>query len=93
MFWNYNKKYNYKKPTNIQERTFYRLKAISSTVNRSEHDGSIMWECECSCGKIVFVSESDLLHGRVRSCGCFGHETSITNGKKVCAHMKENKIN
>ena len=33
------------------------------------------WECKCnSCGKVVNVLRSNLIQGRVKSCGCKKHE-------------------
>lgn len=38
-------------------------------------DGRILWHCTCSCnsGKTVDVRASDLLKGKVKSCGCMKH--------------------
>ena len=86
----YNKTYNYKKPTNITNKAFGRLKAIRSTNERSLYNGSVIWECVCVCGNIKCVPYSELINGHVKSCGCLGNENSIKNGKKVADYMKEN---
>ena len=61
-------------PTNQR---FGRLTAIRPT---SDHDlsGSIIWECKCSCGNIVFYSVNRLTRGSTLSCGCLYHDTRGT---------------
>lgn len=33
------------------------------------------WKCQCSCGNITVVRESNLLHEITKSCGCLKKET------------------
>lgn len=28
------------------------------------------WECQCSCGNVVSVVRTSLVHGTTKSCGC-----------------------
>lgn len=32
--------------------------------------GNIIWNCECTCGKIATVTSGNLRHNRTKSCGC-----------------------
>lgn len=48
-------------------RVFGQLKAVRVTDRRSA--GNRVWECDCSCGKTVFVSSNRLVEGATQSCG------------------------
>jgi len=50
----------------LTEQRFHNLVAKKPTTTR-EH-GSIVWECLCDCGEVVFFPSTYLLHGYVRSC-------------------------
>ena len=36
--------------------------------------GSVMWECQCDCGKRKTIAGSSLKKGATRSCGCLFSE-------------------
>ena len=38
-----------------------------------------VWECQCDCGNITYVTTHSLMHGVTKSCGCLVKE----NGKKI----------
>ena len=41
------------------------------TVKRLAYSGNgRVWECECACGNIVYVTTGDLISGHTQSCGC-----------------------
>ena len=46
---------------------FGELTAIRPTEQRQR--GSVVWECECSCGKTCYVASSNLKSGTTKSCG------------------------
>lgn len=50
------------KMVDITGQTFNELRAIRYIGNR-------LWECECSCGKIINVSSYALRKGSIKSCG------------------------
>ncbi len=50
--------------------TFGKLTVLNKTENRLSH-GSIIWECKCYCGKVVFKSAKDLRRAKWASCGCY----------------------
>ena len=52
---------------------FGRLIAIRPTEKRQYH--SMVWECQCECGKITYVRMTSLVQGRTKSCGCLYNET------------------
>lgn len=39
------------------------------------------WICECTCGNLRTVSESDLLRGHIKSCGCPKQKENLINRK------------
>lgn len=43
------------------------------------------WQCVCSCGNVVVVSEKKLLSGKIRSCGCLLKEDSAVLRQKAAA--------
>jgi hypothetical protein len=44
-----------------------------------------LWQCQCSCAKIVTVAGIELRNGRTRSCGCLSVEMTHARAiKKRC---------
>lgn len=70
---------------NLKDCTFDRLTVLGDTGKRSPHR-DILWLCECSCGKKVYVVGSKLKSGHTRSCGCLQRELfsakSTTHGQR-----------
>ena len=54
---------------------FGRLRIVSKTNERAKN-GSVYWNCICSCGNDVFVKviSSQLKNGHTKSCGCLKRE-------------------
>lgn len=50
-----------------------RLKVIQKT-NTKAANGFNIWECQCECGNICYVSAGDLIRKRKQSCGCITQE-------------------
>ena len=50
----------------------YGLLTVKSETNQRKFN-SVLWECECECGNICYVTSVDLKHDRVKSCGCLVH--------------------
>lgn len=66
------------------------MKAIKPTEKRDKFNGSVIWECECECGNIAYVSASDLIREKIKSCGCLEQDSRIKNGVKVSEYVKAN---
>lgn len=49
---------------------FGKLSVIKETDMRGA-DGSVMWQCKCSCGNITNVTTTNLKSGNTKSCGCY----------------------
>lgn len=60
---------------------FGELIALTPTSQRK--NGSVVWECKCSCGKIHYVSAHDLLNHRIESCGHTYESRGIRKIKKI----------
>ena len=58
---------------------FGRLTVLSLAGRRN---GSTIWECNCSCGKIVEIPRDGLVGGRTNSCGCWQKERAGNKNRK-----------
>ena len=53
-------------------KAFGSLTAICPTDGRGK-TGSVVWKCQCVCGKTVLVEAHLLTKGNTKSCGCSRH--------------------
>ena len=60
-------------------RSFGRLTVLSRAGKRR---GEVLWSCLCGCGTERTVSNSKLLTGNTRSCGCLKRELAATRAAK-----------
>lgn len=44
-------------------------------------DGYVRWRCQCDCGSTHYALGSNLVRGRVKSCGCATREAASRTGK------------
>lgn len=63
----------------------FELLHVQARVENSP-DGKTRWICTCECGAEVTVRGSDLLSGRIKSCGCIRRMTAAKQGKKNATH-------
>lgn len=73
--------------SNLEGQNFGELTVIKRTDERKR--GNIVWECQCSCGRIHYALTSDLKRGSVTSCGCNHDSKGIRLIKKI---LNENNI-
>ena len=60
--------FNKTRALDLTNQRFGELVAIAPTEKR---EGSkVVWKCQCSCGKEIYVSSSNLTTGNTKSCGC-----------------------
>ena len=57
----------------MKGKQFGRLTVIRQN-GQDPKNADLLWECRCSCGKIVTVDGARLRGGYVRSCGCLRRE-------------------
>lgn len=57
--------------------TFGRLTVIEESGRSS--NGSVLWLCRCSCGKMKTATASHLLGGYIQSCGCLNKQRAAEN--------------
>lgn len=69
--------------------TFEHLTVLGRSLVKS-NNGSVMWECKCTCGAIRIVNSWSLRNGETKSCGkCiykvnkFGHRISNSKNKFI----------
>lgn len=68
---NQRKKIKHKKRMrDLAGQRFGRLTVVKPTGYANPGNHSALWECVCDCGNKKIASSSDLLYGRVKSCGC-----------------------
>lgn len=60
-----------KRISNLEGKVFGRL-TVKKDSGQREKSGGVLWECECSCGNITYVSTSNLTRTNEAtiSCGC-----------------------
>ena len=56
----------------LTNKIFGKLTVLEKTERRRQ--GSIIWKCQCSCGKICEVCSVELIKGDTQSCGCLQKE-------------------
>lgn len=77
-------------------RRFGRLIALYPTEKR-DRKGSVYWHCRCDCGNETDITESSLVHGNYRSCGCLKSENQKNISKQLhmvdgtCVEMLEKR--
>lgn len=72
--------------TDITGQRFGRLIALRPTEQR-HGSGSVVWECQCDCGKSAYYTVNQLRYGNVRSCGCLYQET-----RSACSQNRKDLI-
>lgn len=73
-------------------RTFGRLTVLSETDKRTNH-GTVIWNCQCSCGNRKEVSSGLLLTGHTQSCGCLAKDNHpIKHGFSVRKNGSPHKL-
>lgn len=60
-------------------RRFSRLTVIK--CNGRDNLGSLLWECQCDCGKLTVIRGYHLRKKAIRSCGCLKRELTSTRMK------------
>jgi site-specific DNA-methyltransferase (adenine-specific) len=60
---------------------FTRLLVLRRGENNDQ--GHARWFCRCDCGKEVQVRGTELIHGKVKSCGCLLSENACLNGQEL----------
>ena len=68
---------------------FGELKALYPTEERKH--GSIVWQCECSCGNLHKATAELLLSGSVKSCGCI-RSRGNSKVQKILNELHENFV-
>lgn len=87
-----------KNSNNLINKKFNRLLVLNKTEDRT-NNGEIIWQCQCDCGNITYVSTSHLKSNHTKSCGCLFVEkmeqsiNDLTNKKfgKLTVLEKTNK--
>ena len=74
----------------IAGQRFGRLTAIRPTSDRKGE--SVIWECKCDCGNVIYKSISGLQFQNVKSCGCLRKEISSQIHKKDLVGKRFGKL-
>ncbi len=54
----------------LKGKRFTRLMAVKPLEKRK--NGSVVWLCQCDCGKTAEITAKELVNGNKKSCGCLG---------------------
>lgn len=58
--------------------------SVKRPTTMRDRKGYVIWECNCECGKVCYVSSHQLKSNNTKSCGCLQKET-ITQRNKANA--------
>lgn len=47
------------------------------------------WKCLCECGNIIYTNRNNLIHNKVKSCGCLAKELAKERFKKYNKYIKK----
>lgn len=72
----------------LTNKRYGKLTAIRNTFKLSNHN-SYLWECQCDCGNICYLSAEVLQAGNTKSCGCIGKSLGE---EKICQILTDNNI-
>jgi len=83
-----------RRAVDIRGQRFGRLIALEPLEKRM--GGSVVWRCQCDCGRQTEASYNSLTHGNTRSCGCLNREneslsTSLRYIDGTCVELLERK--
>lgn len=56
-------------------------------AGKSAH-GSVMWKCQCDCGKRKTIAGSSLRRGLTRSCGCLFSERLVAFNRSPAHRLR-----
>jgi hypothetical protein len=72
------------KQLNVAGKTFGKLTVVKFVGRNSQRYS--LWLCRCSCGGKKTVRGRDLVHGRVKSCGCLEANNRANIGERTFKH-------
>ena len=69
----------------INGKKFGRLTVIKQSPMRHiiGSSMSVIWECQCDCGRVKLVRSNHLVSGDIRSCGCLQQANRFTKGTNI----------
>jgi hypothetical protein len=65
-------------------RQFGRLFVLGATDRRANQH--VIWECECACGNVAYITGDSLTRGSTNSCGCLATETIVSRNRQTATH-------
>lgn len=75
-------------PRDLTGQTFGRLTAKTRTG--SDRYGNAIWECVCTCGRVIRLIVQSLNSGNSRSCGCLQNEARANTSRSRLKHGRVN---
>lgn len=80
---------NKRRSLDLTNQRFGNLLALRST-NKRNNNKSIIWLCQCDCGKKCEVDSSSLVTGNTKSCGC--QRNKSYGEQKIAKILNDNMI-
>lgn len=76
------------KRIDLTDRHFGELHVVRLSDQRDDNN-TLLWECRCSCGKLVYLHGYSLLHDHYKSCGC---KRDDKRDKGVARHIQHDRV-
>lgn len=65
----------------LTNQKFGKLTALTCT-NKKNNNGAYLWYCKCDCGNFCEVSSTNLICGKIKSCGCL-----LSHGEQIIQNI------
>lgn len=65
----------------LTNQNFGKLTALTCT-NKKNNNGAYLWYCKCDCGNFCEVSSTNLICGKIKSCGCL-----LSHGEQIIQNI------
>lgn len=76
------------KRKDLTDQTFGELYVVGLSDKRGQNN-TLLWECKCSCGKVVYLLGTSLRAGIYKSCGC---KRRIKRDEGAKEHIKRDAV-
>lgn len=76
------------KRIDLTGKQFGDLKVIKLSDKRGQNN-TLLWECLCSCNKVIYLHGYSLMNGHYKSCGC---KRALKRDTGIKKHIKNDSV-